>query len=108
MKVPDDTFVFLDGEAVAVDRRAHTAHVNVAATADKPSVILAFGKAQTTLLGPWADLPWQIPPLQRNWYVGVRLRKLYSGEERRPEDRYYYDNRVLSGSPVLPPVGETH
>jgi tetratricopeptide (TPR) repeat protein len=45
---------------------------------------------------------------QRNWYVGVRLKRLFSSDDRRPEDRYYYDNRVLSGSPVLPPVGETH
>ena len=45
---------------------------------------------------------------QRNFYVGVRLHRLFANGESRPQDRYYYDNRVLTGSPVLPPVGETH
>jgi len=45
---------------------------------------------------------------QRNFYVGVRLHRLFASGESRPQDRYYYDNRVLTGSPVLPPVGESH
>lgn len=46
---------------------------------------------------------------QRNFYVGIRLKRLFSSADaRRPQDRYYYDSSVLSGSPVLPPVGETH
>jgi tetratricopeptide (TPR) repeat protein len=44
---------------------------------------------------------------QRRWYVGVRLKQLFSDEDRRSTDRYYYDNRVLTVSPVIPPVGET-
>ena len=40
--------------------------------------------------------------------IGVRLHRLFANGENRPQDRYYYDNRVLTGSPVLPPVGETH
>jgi len=44
---------------------------------------------------------------QRRWYVGVRLRQLFSGDDRRSSsERYYYDNRPLTGSPVASPVGE--
>lgn len=44
---------------------------------------------------------------QRNFYVGVRMKRLFtSSEDPRRGDRYYYDNRVLTGSPVIPPVGE--
>jgi hypothetical protein len=39
---------------------------------------------------------------QRSWYVGVRLKRLFSSDDRRAHDRYYFDNRVL-GSDVVPP-----
>lgn len=45
---------------------------------------------------------------QRNWSIGIRLKRLFAGEDIRSNDRYYYDNSVLSGSPVIPPVGEIH
>ena len=44
---------------------------------------------------------------RRNWFVGVRVKNLFS--RRDSSDRaepYYYDNRVLTTSPVIPPVGE--
>ena len=44
---------------------------------------------------------------QRNWYVGIRLNRIFTRDDQ-PLNHYYYDNSVLSGSPVLPPVGETH
>ena len=44
---------------------------------------------------------------QRSWYVGVRVKQLYSNSDVRGRN-YYYDERPLVGSPVLPPVGETH
>ncbi len=41
---------------------------------------------------------------QRSWYVGVRLKRLFSGDDSpRSRERYYYDDRVLSGSTVIPP-----
>lgn len=44
---------------------------------------------------------------QRRWYVGLRFRRLFGEGDRAASSRYYYDNRVLTGSPVIPPVGET-
>ena len=46
---------------------------------------------------------------QRAWFVGVRVKQLSSAADRRnSRNTYYYDERPLVGSPVLPPVGETH
>ncbi|MCU1349582.1 MAG: hypothetical protein JWO56_2612, partial [Acidobacteria bacterium] len=47
---------------------------------------------------------------QRHWFVGVRLKQLLSRDERRATGPtpYYYDNRPLTGSPVVPPLGEAH
>ena len=45
---------------------------------------------------------------QRAFYVGVRLKQLYSKSDVRNGRNYYYDERPLVGSPVLPPVGESH
>jgi hypothetical protein len=45
---------------------------------------------------------------QRHFYVGVRVKQLFAGSDERVRNPYYYDNRALSGSPVLPPLGETH
>lgn len=45
---------------------------------------------------------------QRAFFVGVRLKQLYSKSDVRNGRNYYYDERPLVGSPVLPPVGETH
>ena len=39
---------------------------------------------------------------QRTWYVGVRLKRLFTTDDRRARDRYYYDNSVL-GSDIVPP-----
>ncbi|HEX8152665.1 MAG TPA: tetratricopeptide repeat protein [Thermoanaerobaculia bacterium] len=44
---------------------------------------------------------------QRYWSVGVRIKRLHGRDDRRAENPYYYDNRVLAGSPVASPVGET-
>ncbi len=43
---------------------------------------------------------------QRHWLVGVRLKQLYRRGERGGRNPYYFDNRVLTESPVIPP--ETH
>jgi tetratricopeptide (TPR) repeat protein len=42
---------------------------------------------------------------QRHWYVGVRLKRLFARDDRRGENPYYFDNRSLTSSPVVP---ETH
>ncbi|MDP7347250.1 MAG: hypothetical protein QF735_03435, partial [Phycisphaeraceae bacterium] len=69
MVVPDDVRVFLDGTAVRVNRKMKTARVTIAATADKPSVLLAFGESNVPLAGKWTDLPWQWPPQERAGFV---------------------------------------
>ncbi|MGH9456301.1 MAG: tetratricopeptide repeat protein [Thermoanaerobaculia bacterium] len=43
---------------------------------------------------------------QRTWYVGVRVKQLFQRDERARRDTYYWDERPLEGSPVLPPLGE--
>lgn len=45
---------------------------------------------------------------QRHWYVGIRLKQLYSRDDRRGTTPYYYDSRPLSGSPVIPTLGEAN
>lgn len=40
---------------------------------------------------------------QRSWYVGVRVKRLSARGDVDSPDRYYFDNRPLSGSSVLPP-----
>ncbi|HJQ35882.1 MAG TPA: tetratricopeptide repeat protein [Thermoanaerobaculia bacterium] len=39
---------------------------------------------------------------QRTWYVGVRLKRLFTSDDRRARERYYFDNSVL-GSDIVPP-----
>jgi tetratricopeptide (TPR) repeat protein len=43
---------------------------------------------------------------QRYWFVGFRAKQLF-GHDERNRNPYYYDNRTV-GSPVIPPLGETH
>lgn len=44
---------------------------------------------------------------QRRWYVGVRVKRLFHGADRRAgRETYYYDNRRLDESPIVPTVGE--
>lgn len=44
---------------------------------------------------------------RRHWFVGIRLKKLFGRSDTdTPSEPYYYDNRVLTTSPVIPPVGE--
>ncbi len=46
---------------------------------------------------------------QRHWYVGVRVKQLFAhGDAHSGRHQYYYDSSVLSGSPVIPPLGESH
>jgi len=40
---------------------------------------------------------------QRSFYVGVRIKRLRSSDDREAADRYYFDNRVLAGSDAVPP-----
>lgn len=43
---------------------------------------------------------------QRNWFVGIRLKQLLGRGDRKTQNPYYFDNRMLTSSPVIPP--ETH
>ena len=69
MFVPDDVLVFLDGKEVSVDRQNNLATVQIAATSEKPSVLLAYPKSETELVGKWSTLPWQTPPKEHTGYV---------------------------------------
>lgn len=40
---------------------------------------------------------------QRSWYVGVRVKRLYAGDDQRGRNPYYFDNRPLTDSAVIPP-----
>ena len=94
--VPDHMLAFLDGAPLAVDRADSRARFNVSTSADqptfksagadtadqlmdfevsasteKPALLLAFAKSDEHLEGRLADLPWQVPRLQRN-FISVR------------------------------------
>jgi tetratricopeptide (TPR) repeat protein len=46
---------------------------------------------------------------QRHWFVGVRVKQLFAhNDQHGGRNQYYYDTRALSGSPVIPPIGESH
>ncbi len=60
--------------------------------------VLPFNNAPADFVNYW----------QRHWYVGARVKRLLGRGERSPRNPYYYDSRPLSGSPVIPPLGETH
>jgi thioredoxin-like negative regulator of GroEL len=60
--------------------------------------VLAFNNAPADFVNYW----------QRHWYVGVRVKQLLGRGERQSRNPYYYDSQPLSGSPVIPPLGETH
>lgn len=60
--------------------------------------VLAFNNAPADFVNYW----------QRHWYVGVRVKQLFSRGERGSRNPYYYDTRPLGGSPVIPPLGESH
>ena len=60
--------------------------------------VLPFNNAPADFVNYW----------QRHWFVGVRVKQLLGRGERSPRNPYYYDSRPLSGSPVIPPLGETH
>lgn len=60
--------------------------------------VLAFNNAPADFVNYW----------QRHWYVGLRVKQLFGHGERQSRNPYYYDSQPLSGSPVIPPLGETH
>lgn len=43
---------------------------------------------------------------QRRFYVGVRVKRLFSGDDRDRRDRWYWNERPLEGSSVIPPIEE--
>ena len=80
MFVPDGFLVFVDGEPVRVDRAKKIVPARIDTAPDKPSAILAFRPSDAPLVGPWKDLPWQLPREQRNWYVGQHVRMEYPSD----------------------------
>ena len=69
MYVPDDVLVFLDGREVVADPKNNSATVQISATSEKHSVLLAYPKSDTELIGKWSQLPWQAPPKEHAGYV---------------------------------------
>ena len=86
--LPDNWVAYLDGKEMVVDASTSKAEVEIAASADEPSALLAFGRSDTILSGRWVDLPWQISPMHRQWYVGRRTILSHSsdGFVRLPTD----------------------
>jgi hypothetical protein len=67
--VPDDVRVFLDGQEVTVDRASKSAMVSVATSKDQHSILTAFPKTDVAIVGKLMDVPWQVPPCQRTYFI---------------------------------------
>lgn len=85
------------------DLRAIAASVTVPIT-DLFDVVghYAYGKTGRfeSLLGDSSEF---VNYWQRSWYVGVRVKRLYAGDDQRGRNPYYFDNRPLTDSAVIPP-----
>lgn len=66
MVVPDAYDVYVDTQAITVDRQTDTATATMSGTQQVPSVVRAFKRIEQPLSGKWVDLPWERPitPLQ--------------------------------------------
>jgi len=86
--IPENWIAYLNGKEVQIDAGTSKAVIEIAANADQPADLLAFGRTDTILAGRWVDLPWQISPLLRQWYVGRRTTLSHSsdGFVRMPTD----------------------
>ncbi len=86
--LPDGWVGFLDGKKLQVDQSTSKVEIVIATPPDKPSDLLVFGRSDTVLAGRWVDLPWQISPMHRQWYVGRRTTLSHSsdGPVRLPTD----------------------
>jgi hypothetical protein len=62
MFVPDAYNVYLDGQALTVNRQTDTAVATISATQQEHSVIRAFQRSEQVLQGYWAELDWTTPP----------------------------------------------
>ncbi|HEX2120452.1 MAG TPA: tetratricopeptide repeat protein [Thermoanaerobaculia bacterium] len=99
------TLEFKAGRAWEGDRssdiRAWGARVTVP-VADTFDVIGAYNYGRSGRFESLIGAPEFTNYWQRSWYVGVRLKRLFTGDDNRARDRYYFDNRVL-GSDIIPP-----
>ena len=101
--VPENWLAFLDGEAVEVDPATSTGRIEVSSSTDEPGVLLAFERSDVELAGRWVDLPWQLSPMQRNWYVGrqVSLQHRSDGFIRLPTADADIFNHVAGGGVII-------
>ena len=91
------------------DTRAYDGQVTVPLN-DAIDLVGHYGYGKSgridSILGTNLDL---INYWQRNWYVGVNLKQLFSGGDRRNDrGHYYYEPVGSTTSPVIPPLGGAH
>jgi hypothetical protein len=63
--VPENVLVFLNGLEIADGETGTSARFPVSGSAEKPGLLVAFPRSEAALTGRLADLPWQVPSLQR-------------------------------------------
>lgn len=83
------------------DLRSYSANLTVPVN-DALDVVASYtyGKSGRfdNVFGTGSDL---VSYWQRHWFAGVRVKRLFSRDDR-PDSTYYYDNRPLTGSPIVP------
>lgn len=84
------------------DLRAWAARVTVP-VGDAFDVIGSYNYGRSGRFDSFTGDPEFATYWQRSWYVGVRVKRLRARDDQDAVDRYYYDNRVLAGSDVMPP-----
>jgi len=85
--VPGNVLVFLDGEEVSVNKADNTTRMTVSAPSDDPSRLVAFVKTDDELVGRLANLPWQVPRLQRIHTIAQHRLTDYSPQGPVPRTR---------------------
>jgi tetratricopeptide (TPR) repeat protein len=84
------------------DLRAWAARLTVP-VGDAFDIIGSYNYGRSGRFDSFAGDPEFATYWQRSWYVGVRVKRLRAAGDEDAMDRYYFDNRALAGSDVVPP-----